>query len=544
MNNHSILSALGDVFTPVSGKKPYISAWQKTPKSLEFCQSEVASGNATGFGLVTGNRIVAIDFDGDSAIKIAEVIGGWLVSAKETTLAWTSGKIGYYQVAYRIPEVHLELWEKVTYKQISKLGNAETKPPVKNSQGKITEKGHQLEIRYKSVQSVLPPSIHPDTKKPYQWLNETEIVTLTEYQSQCLLNAINYKSSSEKPSQELSKEDLERLVLSALEFIPNDNYDTWIDVGMALKESGFDCSFWDSWSSSSSKYESGQCEKKWESFNSSGKTLGTLFYHAQWHGFNQKQWMRENLKFNVTSDSSQNNGNNKNKTEKIDPIDEVREILVNNYSSRLRFNELKKIVELDGEEAFLDDFYLKIHKDYGVKISKQIAYDLAVMFAKERSYHPIKNYLNNLQPNSQDLDIKKLSSTLFGTTDPIYDEMLYRHLIGSVARVYKQGCKLDTALILQGKQGIGKSTFFKLLYGEEFFTDSVNGTDKDNLLILHQHWCAELAEFEAITGKKASGELKAFLSKSVDTYREPYARSSRTIKRQCVIVELYANGLD
>lgn len=56
------------------------------------------------------------------------------------------------------------------------------------------------------------------------------------------------------------------------------------------------------------------------------------------------------------------------------------------------------------------------------------------------------------------------------------------------------------------------------------------------MLILHQHWCAELAEFETITSKKASGELKAFLSKSVDTFREPYARSSRTIKRQSIIV--------
>ncbi|WP_017292400.1 VapE domain-containing protein [Geminocystis herdmanii] len=55
-------------------------------------------------------------------------------------------------------------------------------------------------------------------------------------------------------------------------------------------------------------------------------------------------------------------------------------------------------------------------------------------------------------------------------------------------------------------------------------------------LIAHQNWCCELAEFETITNKKASGELKAFLSKSVDTFREPYARSSRSIKRQCVMV--------
>ncbi|MGI0480949.1 VapE domain-containing protein [Geminocystis sp. CENA526] len=204
----------------------------------------------------------------------------------------------------------------------------------------------------------------------------------------------------------------------------------------------------------------------------------------------------------------------------------------------MKFNELKKIVELDGEEAFLDHLYLEIHKDYGVNLNKNTTYDLAMMIAKENSYHPVKCYLDNLNEsnNNEEIDIKNLSSLFFGTTDKIYDEMVYRTLIGSVARIYKAGCKLDTALILQGKQGIRKSTFFRVLYGNDFFTDSVVGTDRDNLLIVHQNWCCELAEFETITSKKASGELKAFLSKSVDTFREPYARSSRTVKRQCVIV--------
>ncbi|WP_017293358.1 virulence-associated E family protein [Geminocystis herdmanii] len=248
------------------------------------------------------------------------------------------------------------------------------------------------------------------------------------------------------------------------------------------------------------------------------------------------QSKKESKTNNTLSDKTTDTVEKKTKVEKLDNIAETREILLNDYSSRLRFNELKRIVELDNEEAYLDDLYLKIHEDYGVKVSKQIAYDLAVMIAKKNSYHPVKDYLDNLETDNQEIDIKNLSSLFFGTTDKIYDEMIYRHLIGSVARVYKAGCKFDTALILQGSQGIRKSTFFKVLYGDEFFTDSVTGTDRDNLLIAHQNWCCELAEFETITNKKASGELKAFLSKSVDTFREPYARSSRMVKRQCVMV--------
>ncbi|AFZ52739.1 virulence-associated E family protein [Cyanobacterium aponinum] len=273
--------------------------------------------------------------------------------------------------------------------------------------------------------------------------------------------------------------------------------------------------------------------------------LGTIYYQLIELGFITKQdWIKlcnyssnkKNTKFTVTSETKKEVNTNNKRVAKLDNIAETREILINQYSSRLKFNELKKCVELDDEEAFLDDLYLKIHEDHGIKISKQIAYDLAVMIAKRNSYHPVKNYLDNCNEESEEIDIRNLSSFVFGTTDKLHDEMLFRHLIGSVARVYKSGCKLDTALILQGSQGIGKSSFFKVLYGDNFFTDSVTGTDKDNLLILHQHWCAELAEFETITSKKASGELKAFLSKSVDTFREPYARSSRTIKRQSIIV--------
>ena len=119
------------------------------------------------------------------------------------------------------------------------------------------------------------------------------------------------------------------------------------------------------------------------------------------------------------------------------------------------------------------------------------------------------------------------------TNDNLFDEMVYKTLIGSVARIYQPGCKLDTALILHGKQGVYKSTFFKTLYGVDFFSDSISGTEKDDLLILHQQWCCELAE---ITTKKKAGELKAFLSRSEDSFREPYGRTIKTYKRKNIIV--------
>lgn len=63
-------------------------------------------------------------------------------------------------------------------------------------------------------------------------------------------------------------------ILDALDFIPvsNCNYTEWIEVGMALKHEGYDCSVWDNWSKNDDRYHD-ECYRKWESFNGSSKPI-------------------------------------------------------------------------------------------------------------------------------------------------------------------------------------------------------------------------------------------------------------------------------
>ena len=71
-----------------------------------------------------------------------------------------------------------------------------------------------------------------------------------------------------------------------LNHIPPDcGYDEWIKVGMALKHEGADVSVWDSWSRGGSKYKSGECERKWNSFRRNDVTGGTLFHIALNYGY-------------------------------------------------------------------------------------------------------------------------------------------------------------------------------------------------------------------------------------------------------------------
>ncbi len=269
-------------FTPVTDKRPYLKQWQNNPKTLAYCENEIKNGFANGYGLITGNGLLAIDFDGVNASKIAFAIGKWLIAID--TLAWTSGKPSRKQILVSIPENRLKDFEKLSRKALSCFGNVEA---VENE---------QLEIRYNRCQSVLPPSAHPETNG-YYWLREPQIEELNDYECNTILSALNTDTISDTKKYHglTNSEQQLKLIESALEFIPNDNYYDWILVGMALFEDSYDCSLWNNWSSNSTKYKIGECEKTWQSFNGTGTTIRTLFWLAKQQGFNQKQWYRNNL---------------------------------------------------------------------------------------------------------------------------------------------------------------------------------------------------------------------------------------------------------
>lgn len=93
------------------------------------------------------------------------------------------------------------------------------------------------------------------------------------------------------PRQERRYDD-EKILLDALDYIPADDYDTWLKCGMALKSEGYTLGDWEAWSRTSSKYKDGDCQKKWDSFKGDGVKGGTIIHLAQEHGFTfpEKQW--------------------------------------------------------------------------------------------------------------------------------------------------------------------------------------------------------------------------------------------------------------
>lgn len=206
---------------------------------------------------------------------------------------------------------------------------------------------------------------------------------------------------------------------------------------------------------------------------------------------------------------------------------------------RLRLNTLKLQIELDEEPINPDRVSLKLANDFNLQISRCNALDIVTELAEQRSYSPVVEYLTQVYDRYKGNTsiLNNLASSYFGTDNPIYNTYLLKTLVAAVARAMQPGCKMDTALILQGKQGVGKSSFFKVLASEDWFDDSLGHiSDKDERLKLHVTWFIEWAELESVFKRRDLASVKAFLTCSRDYIRPPYGRSVQAFARPSIIV--------
>jgi hypothetical protein len=147
----------------------------------------------------------------------------------------------------------------------------------------------------------------------------------------------------------------------------------------------------------------------------------------------------------------------------------------------------------------------------------------AIMVAAEhQSFHPVRRYLDSIDWDGQPR-LAGAAREHLGAEAPLHAEMVRRWMIGAVARALRPGCKLDTALLLHGRQGLGKSTFFAIL-GSPWHSDStIDISNKDAYQQIHSAWLYEFSELENVVTGRAESRLKAFMTSTHDSFRAPYA---------------------
>ena len=183
-----------------------------------------------------------------------------------------------------------------------------------------------------------------------------------------------------------------------------------------------------------------------------------------------------------------------------------------------------------------DDAGLRCYMEliYGITGKEKILDGLAV-YLRNHQVHGLKERLLQTQWDGVPR-VDTLLQDYFGAVDSLYTrEAMRKTLVGAVARILNPGVKFDTMLILSGRQGLGKSTFFRFL-GMEWYSDSLGTFEgKDAAELLQGYWIIEAGELTGMT-KSEMNAVKQFLSKCDDIYRASYGRRTEKHPRQCIIV--------
>lgn len=157
-----------------------------------------------------------------------------------------------------------------------------------------------------------------------------------------------------------------------------------------------------------------------------------------------------------------------------------------------------------------------------------------VVVARDCTIHPVQDYLKGLTWDGTPRIGSWLSTYLGVESNEYTTNVGMWWLTSGAARILRPGCKADCVLVLEGEQGLKKSSSFEVL-GGEWFSDADLGDlrDKESALNLQGRWIVELPEGEVFS--RASAErLKTFVSKKRDDLIPKYSNSPRRLERQVI----------
>ncbi len=172
------------------------------------------------------------------------------------------------------------------------------------------------------------------------------------------------------------------------------------------------------------------------------------------------------------------------------------------------------------------------------KIKGNSNYDEALTLTAFDNYsHPVKDYLDSLKWDGE-LRAERLFIDYLGVEDSKYTRTVtIKMLLAAVTRVFDPGHKFDNMLVLQGVQGIGKSTLLKkLAVKSNWFNDNKVNVEDSKKIMENYSGCLiiEIAELSSFS-KKTAEAIKSFISATQYRSRLAFGRASTTYKVQYIL---------
>lgn len=193
--------------------------------------------------------------------------------------------------------------------------------------------------------------------------------------------------------------------------------------------------------------------------------------------------------------------------------------------------------ELQGGVAEWDDcddtrLVSWLSRRYGLEYRGPIGAAVEVV-ARKNSFHPVRDYLRGLKWDGQER-LEEAPALYWGADDSPYHRAVFRWwMISAVARAFEPGCKADYVLILEGEQGLRKSSSLQALTSPWFSDTSFEISSKDAFMSLRGIWVHELAELDSLS-RSDDSRAKSFFSSRSDKFRPPYGRRVVEQPRSCV----------
>lgn len=191
----------------------------------------------------------------------------------------------------------------------------------------------------------------------------------------------------------------------------------------------------------------------------------------------------------------------------------------------------------EGEWTVNDDYELGLWLATQLRMvvrSEGVLVAGVAMAANRAKFHPVRDYLNALRWDGTPRLSHWLAECL-GAEDNNYHGLVGRwYLMGMVNRAINPGCQMDNMIVLEGRQGEGKSSALRILGGEWFADTPVKVGDPDALLSLAGVWMYEIAELDSFNRADITA-VKQYVTSREDRVREPYARRHTTRPRTCVL---------
>lgn len=597
------LFGLGFSLIPLSGKMPIDKEWTKAPKK-EWAEIKRLKAGGANVGVrlgsptkMGGGYLAVIDCDVKSTDEkhqkemlawLDKELPGCAAGAPCVLSGRGNGSRHYYLLTDKpvTPKRLTQSKETVTVfmpsaKKPSKR-ELETLSQADISSGFRLRPAWEISLMGEGQQVVLPPSIHPDSKKPYVWSRP-----LHEAKSfGAILSAESELFKNEQKEKELDAVNIESFEKVELAFTRLDS----ASIAMIEEGEGVEDRSGSLLTAAMQMVRAGFTDSQILSVLTDPDYYlgGAAYDHAQTHDRKRAaKWIEKYTlrKARVTADPSfMFDG-----IEESDPLSDEEataqaEELLSDASGdwrslieRVGGKEdappkvtLKNILlilsrgvdhllvrydEFSGREVYgadtpwggvkgkelsdIDLINIKVWfaENFRFEPATALVNEAVSKLAHANRFHPVRDYLRALEWDG----VSRAETWLndyFGCKErtPYIRAVARKTLCALVARVMEPGVKFDYVPIMEGMQGVRKSTALGALVGPDWFSDAtIDISDKDAILAMRGKWLIEMGELSSF--KKADIDLlKQFLSRTVDRIRLPYGRRSEDFPRQCVFV--------